>query len=188
MRPLTVLLDFDGVIADMEGKFTSIAGEPWRVYEERTGKSGWPFVNDYNETVEPFFLSLDKLPDADNLVHYLAALHYETGEIILKGCTSAGNRSRFGYAEQKRKWFVKHWPGLDEIEVITTESGVAKAEYADGDTLLIDDTHKNVVAFSEAGGLVIQHMNALATINVLEKMLKVRGEIHKAFTETVFGF
>jgi hypothetical protein len=180
MKPLICLCDFDGVIADMEGKFVSIAGETWRDYEERTGKSGWPFVNNYNETVAPFFQTLDKLPDADLLLARLWE-HHCAGRIVLKGCTSAGNQTRYLYAEQKRQWFKDMWPGYSSMEVITTESGVAKAEFAGGGVVLIDDTLKNVLAFSEAGGLVIHHMGAASTLAVLDKILAVREEMEKLF-------
>lgn len=54
---------------------------------------------------------------------------------------------------QKRLWLMKHFKySLASIPFNLVHSGVAKAAYAHGGHILIDDTLRNCQAFEEAGG------------------------------------
>lgn len=89
-------LDLDGVIADFETKVSEIAGLPF--HSMRKSKI-WHHVQMYNDRVKPFFQSLDKMKDADELLDWVIT---RFGTIkILSACghtpKNAAEQRKFGF-------------------------------------------------------------------------------------------
>lgn len=156
----TVAIDLDGVLADFEGKVSELAGGiPFK--EIPKGKV-WALIEEYNKST-PFFESLEKMPDADELMNFVRSnfVNY----FIL---SATGYTPRNG-AEQKKNWVARKY-GKDVV-VKTVVSSSQKAAFANPRTILIDDREKSTVPFAAAGGAVILHTNAVTTIRELKALI-----------------
>ncbi|XP_078521341.1 5'(3')-deoxyribonucleotidase, mitochondrial isoform X3 [Lissotriton helveticus] len=143
-RPLRVLVDMDGVIADFEGGFLKnfrarYPNEPYIPLEDRRGF----WVSEQYGTLRPelsekaisiweaknFFLELDPIPGAVDAVKHMATLD-DTDVFI---CTSPIKKYQYCPYE-KYAWVEKHLGHefLDQI-VLTRDKTVVSAD------LLIDD-------------------------------------------------
>jgi len=155
----TVAIDLDGTISAFEEKVSAYTGVPFNQIPR--GKL-WATIEEMNKK-EPFFLSLDKMPDADKLMDFVKKnfVNY----FIL---TATGYTPKDG-AEQKRQWVAKHY-GKDVV-VKTVVSSSQKAAFANPRTILIDDRTKSTEPFAAAGGLTILHKTADQSIAELKKIV-----------------
>jgi hypothetical protein len=168
---LKVKCDMDGVVADFEKRVQEHLGTDGRTYEATTGKSVWDFIIDYNDNVQPFFNTLDKMEDADSLWLHLTYLEH-LGVIELEMLTSAGYGDHSEeFQRQKDEWFDHHFSKTHRV--VFTTSGPSKDKYASPDALLIDDTLKNIEAFAAKGGKTIHHTSASDTISQINSMLGI---------------
>lgn len=152
-------LDSDGVIADFDKKAAEILGMP--ISMAGKGKL-WAGVERYNATVAPFFESLDIMTGARDLVKF--ALDNFDEVFVL---TASGNTPKDG-AEQKHRWYAKHFPGL---KVIVVTKSPDKAVYANESTVLVDDRMKSIEPWVAAGGVGVFHTSVQDTIKQLTALL-----------------
>jgi 5'-nucleotidase len=155
---LTCFVDLDGVIADFDKRVSQInGGVPTSTIPR--GKL-WASIQKFNDEVEPFFGSLDMMPDARILWDYVTKNFVNVA--ILSAC---GYTPRDG-AAQKKAWVAKHL-GRDVVVKVVTGSG-DKAAFATRTSILIDDREKSIIPWVNAGGIGILHRNATQTIHMLE--------------------
>lgn len=160
-----VYIDSDGVIADFSSYVMQHYGKLPDGLTGRDKKDFWQWVQHHNDTVEPFFLNLPKMKDADVLLDYCTKMFDEV--IIL----TATGHTPIGVGEQKREWYQKHYPDL-KVELVRKSSD--KARYAESGRILIDDRDKSIDPWVAAGGTGILHTSAEDTIKLIKLLLNKR--------------
>lgn len=158
---LTVALDSDGVLAHFEQKVCEINGVDCMSKVSR-GRV-WSSIGHFDKTVMPFFESLDKMDDADRLVEFVRANFIN--HFILTAC---GYTPKDG-AEQKKRWYAKHYGPEMVVKVVTGSRD--KATFASPTTILVDDREKSIGPWVEAGGIGILHRSADETIARLKEII-----------------
>lgn len=169
-----IKMDMDGVTCDFAGKVRFLLGMSpknteelmERVEEESFDKKlMWKAIHAY-DTHTPFFYSLDKLPDADDLFDFVIE-HFDHEDI---GFLTASGYTPVDAAHQKRRWIRKHY-GDYQVDVVSKSHD--KAVFATSTTILIDDREKSITPWIEAGGIGILHKNSKDTIEQLKKILGI---------------
>lgn len=158
-----IAIDLDGVLAAWDQRCEEILGGP--IDYNAKGKV-WSSIKHYNDTVQPFFETLDKLPDADTLFNFIKQ-NFANYYIL-----SASGHTPPDAADQKRRWVANHY-GKDVITKIVTKSP-DKAQYANEYTILIDDRSKSIDPWVAAGGIGILHIHALDTIKQLKQICGIQ--------------
>jgi len=148
----TCFLDLDGVLASFEQKVAEI--NKLEFHKIPRGKM-WRSIQDYDDKVEPFFESLDLMPDAMQLFNFVKVnfINY----FILTAC---GNTPK-NAAQQKRNWCKRHF---GNIVVKTVQDSHQKAQFASPTSILIDDRSKSIDPWVAAGGIGILHTSAADSI------------------------
>lgn len=169
-----IYLDLDGVVADLVGKWSELTGFSrediehgyWNNREIK--KQIWKTTNKALKQGVEIWYDLDLMPDAMTLWRFLVKnkgiVGYEI-EIL----TATGRNRQEEVADMKARWVAKHLSST--VTTTTVRDGVQKADYADDDSILIDDQPKNIDAWERAGGVGILHTSAESTINKLRKKL-----------------
>lgn len=165
---IPIYIDLDGVLLDWEGRVKEIF-EGMELADIPT-KEIWIRIAQFNNAVQPFFETLDKMPDADRLVS-----HITTNFSNVKFLTATGNTPKDA-GEQKRRSCAIKWP---DIECITVRKSSDKAQYAH-QSILIDDRSKSIDPWVESGGCGILHTSADRTIEILT-------EFFSEYNENIFG-
>lgn len=111
---------------------------------------------------EGFFIGLDKMHDADDLVDGVTALTKRKPHIL-----SAPLDSSKTCRAEKRKWIETYYG--DKIDQFHLEKD--KYKFAAPNHVLIDDTPKKVRPFIEAGGIGIIHTSTKDTLEQLKQYL-----------------
>lgn len=158
-----IYIDSDGVLADFSAYCLKHYGSlPEGLVEKGAKAKFWAWVNHHNSTVAPFFRSLPKMKDADELVEFCQSNFHS-----VKVLTARGNTPSDGEA-QKVGWYEEHYPGL---ECIVVRKSPDKANYAHARSILIDDRSKSIDPWVEAGGIGILHTSAEDTIRQLQEIM-----------------
>lgn len=154
-------IDSDGVIADFTTyvKNNYVGGSAGDTQEEK--RAFWKWVQHHNNTVEPFFLSLPKMHDADALIEYCLQTFQHVAILTATGHTP------IGVEDQKIEWYRNHYPHLD---VITVRKSSDKAQYVGDGSLLIDDRLHSIEPWVASGGIGILHTSTETTIANIETM------------------
>lgn len=156
-----IFLDLDGVFADFESRMSECTDHvPWSL----TSSEMWAAINAYNNNVQPFFLTLDLMPDALRLWQFVVD-NFENYSFL-----SAKGTGDDDYAEQKAAWVAKNISSTVVVECV--ERGAEKFKHAAAHTLLVDDMKRNTDNFVQAGGLAIVHTSVDDTIAKLQKLLE----------------
>lgn len=159
---IPLFLDSDGVLAD----FASYAMKHYGVLpdgmEGKEKKEFWKWVQHHNDNVEPFFLNLPKMVDADKLLNYCLCTFKH-----VKILTATGHMPK-DVKQQKIAWYEKYYP---HMEVITVRKSENKAEYVTEGAILIDDRSKSIDPWVARGGIGILHTDANSTITMLSKII-----------------
>jgi hypothetical protein len=158
-----VFLDLDGVLADFEGKVRELLCTPTGHPIDK--RKMWSAIHRHDMHT-PFFYSLDKMTDADELFDFV--LEYFDHDKI-KILTASGHTPTDA-PQQKRRWVRKHF-GDYHVEVVAKSPD--KAAFASPTTILIDDRAKSLDPWIEAGGIGILHTDAKSTIEELKKILSM---------------
>lgn len=157
----TVFCDLDGVLADFEKKVSEI--NKIEFHKLPRGKM-WPSISNYDKTVEPFFESLELMPDAMELIHFVRSNFIN--HAILTAC---GNTPR-NAAEQKRNWCRKRF---GDIVVKTVQDSHQKAQFATPKSILIDDRNKSIDPWVQAGGIGVLHKSAKDSIDQVKRIVGI---------------
>lgn len=160
-----LFLDSDGVLADFDKKAIEILGGR-RISEVPKGHL-WASIERHDREVEPFFESLELMPDAERLVTF-SRENFEHVAVL----TATGYTPKNG-GEQKIRWYAKHFPDLQAIVVAKSPD---KAAYATPDCILVDDRAKSIDPWVAAGGIGILHVSIEKTIEELAWYTSQSGE------------
>lgn len=155
---LKILLDMDGVIADLD----SVMLENYGLTHEDGNSLDKNRRSLYRSSLatmvdEIGFDSFPVLPFARELALFAANFDKAADFAI---CTSTGNfhPNRSLIMKQKMDFLRKNFCGtLDELPIIFTNSGRQKAKLAAPGVILVDDTEWNIRHFNEAGGMGIRY-------------------------------
>jgi len=158
-----IYLDLDGVIADFHKRYhelynTSPASDDAR---KRFGQRFAIFIQNKE------FQNLDLMPDANVLLDYLKYQPVPPVEILSSTARPIYNAD---ISRQKQIWLDKH--GITYPAIFVPGASL-KAQYADENSILIDDTEHVIDAWNKAGGTGILHKDALTTISILSTLLSV---------------
>lgn len=110
-----------------------------------------------------FFIGLDKMPDADELMDGIIALTKKKPNILTAPLETSRNCKW-----EKKAWIEKHYK--DKINNFYIEGD--KHKYAAPNHILIDDTPKKIRPFVEKGGIGILHTSAKDSLEQLERILR----------------
>lgn len=167
MKP-QIFLDCDGVLADFDTFVDPYLGGG--------GRESWDDIDpqefwDRLEVIDNLFGSLDKLPDADDLVAGVEKFckDYDLdAPIILTG------RPRLSkYTQQKLSWRDKHFPHL---EMIVCESKNKRTHMKAPGDIIIDDWAKHMNDWIDVGGTWILHKSAEQSLQELSEILSGRSK------------
>lgn len=167
MAKKIIHFDMDGVLADFEGRVEMLCGRPFATIPK---KDMWLAVNK-----DPyFFLDLELMPGALDMVRTAYLLYAgEPTEFCILSATGTNRQDEV--ERQKLEWIDKHLGRFDmdifHQKRFMRNGGESKRLYANPSSLLIDDTHKNIVAWTESAGIGILHTNAVNTVDRLRKLL-----------------
>jgi len=169
-----IAIDMDGVLSDFARKVAEITRAIpkeklhtiRRIDESILDKRKmWSAINFYNSHT-PFFRSLDKMCDADELMEFVFQNFKHEDIMIL----SASGTSPKDAPEQKKEWIKHHYSekyGDILVEVVTKSPD--KAKFAHDKIILIDDRAKSIDPWEAAGGIGVLHTDTESTIKkVLE--------------------
>lgn len=168
-----IFVDLDGVMADYEGQYRKLGGDP----DEKGGKKAQRFKR---PEFEHFYLHLPLLPDALTLWNYVKKVCTEghvDGPYIL---SAKSNFQRTSY-EDKVIWVERHLHTSGPHVIIVNMPNQKYKHCTPGD-ILIDDNTKNISEWINAGGVGIIHKNAKKTIEQLHALLHTStSHVHEAF-------
>lgn len=162
----TIYLDMDGVLCDFEKRFVELFGchtEESRAHKNTIYRQQWvDVVSGWH------FATLDWFPGAQELISFVKSLPKTEVKILT---STAGDEFHNLITKQKMKWVTDRH--LD-IPVITVPGKIYKKLWANSESLLVDDTKKNINDFIKSGGKAILHTCADATINEIRSLYEVR--------------
>ena len=160
-RDVIIYVDMDGVLADFDLALSKKIGP--EVGKLSSGKK-WDRIKKYNIEEEPWFYSLQLMPDARALWKFLTK-NFRNVEIL----SATGGKAIPDAEKQKRHWIADKFGSRVKVHIVT--DGEDKAAYADYNTVLIDDRSKAIDPFIAAGGIGIKHISAANTIATLRVMM-----------------
>ena len=151
-----IYLDMDGVIANFDKKYKELFSIPPAEAEKE--KKFEPFFNEF--IAKESFAKLELMPDAINLLNYLR----KTGIPVEILSSTSSERRDAQIRPQKMKWLKDH---QIEFPVILVPGARLKQEYATPDSLLIDDTPRNIDEWRRSGGIGILYTDYVSCIAML---------------------
>ena len=151
----------DGVLADFTTAYTKLrTGAPDNAKRFRSS------VMDHK-----IFETLEFMPDAHQLLNHVKHILNTSNDVHVEILTSTGTHDPFQADEAKRQkkvWLAKHKIPYHPNFV---NSKREKAQYANKNSILIDDSIGCVSPFIEANGLGILHTTASNSIRILDSTL-----------------
>lgn len=173
-KPVIVLLDVDGVLADWESGYRKITGMSTHEVATSGDKELWH--ENWDLVIQnKIFENLNMLPDARRLLGNLGLLMWTGGIYEVELCTSAGGDKHYAeVSRQKRQWIQQNNIGIDTVHVTRSwENKIDCRRGNDFDWILIDDTIRNIKHFEENGGIGVFHTSTDNTLNQLNKILQI---------------
>lgn len=140
-----IYLDMDGVLDNFDKRADEL--DAWKKNEH---KINW-FKVDYIGS--KFWSEIEPLANGMELYHKLLSLCEENGLELKILSAGPGDKCKQG----KREWLSKYCPEMKPENIIIKNKGVQKAELANSESLLIDDSEKNCNSFFDAGGNVFRY-------------------------------
>lgn len=168
---MKIYLDMDGVIADFEAQYVKLFGErPTEV--QRRNKEFYQYWSTFVEGG-----NFEKLPTHAGGSELLHAIKTEFKDCPVEILSSSGGQKYHDeVAQQKRDWLKKH---NINYHANVVPGGSKKAQFANSDSVLIDDTYRNIKRFREAGGYGILHSNVNVTLNQLRQIYRQWKKEHE---------
>jgi hypothetical protein len=162
-----VFLDMDGVQCDLAGALQKAIGVSHDEAKEKTEDEIERLAHSSPEAVYDFFANLKQLPGGKKITDWLNSnnISYTILSAPLRG--PYAKSSIMG----KQEWLQKHTPNAVKGAIFKQD----KHEHAkDGNrpNILIDDYHKKIKAWSDAGGIAIQHEDEYKVSDAAERTIK----------------
>ena len=156
-KKYTIYSDMDGVLVDFNERFKRFSGGiPPKDYEDKYGKEKfWDLID--KETGVRFWVGMPWMSDGKQLWDYI-----KTYNPTLLSSPSRSNSSRMG----KRIWRKRNLPSTKLVLAQASK----KQNYANPDSILIDDRVSNIDQWVKAGGIGILHTDTVSTINKLKEL------------------
>ena len=161
----TLFVDMDGVFVDYEKHFNELSPTKLSVY------NGVPELESELDEIKKvfisqkeFFLNAPIMEDGYELYEGLIILQKEY-KFNISLLTAVGQHHSDIAIKQKMAWAKKHIPIIPFNYVIRSHH---KANFAEMNTLLVDDRQKALKPFLEKGGKGILHTSANETISELK--------------------
>lgn len=157
----TVYIDMDGVIADFDGGFQSIAGISTDNVQD---VELWQRISDYGKS--KFFSELPWMPGGQELWTFV-----NENFLSVKVLTALGKSDAIDgqTSEGKRMWLHKNIPSLRDSNIIMVRNKHLKRHYSRPGDIIIDDTESTIIEWDKKGGIGIFYKTADETINELKK-------------------
>lgn len=156
MLDFDVYCDSDGVIAGFDQLAYEILGKR-HIHEVPKGTL-WSAVERHGS----FFESLPLMDGAERLVQF-GRDNFKNFSIL-----TATGYTPHDAAEQKRRWYARHFPDLT-VHVVSKSSD--KAAFAHPRAILVDDRAKSIDPWVAAGGIGILHTSVDDTIDRLRQFV-----------------
>jgi hypothetical protein len=150
----TIYCDLDGVLVDFDHGYQELTGITTQQADTKGVEAFWEPLTKAGAT---FWITLKWMPDGKQLWNYIKKYNP-----ILLSAPSREESSKLG----KRVWVKRELPGVKLI----LKSAVRKQEYANSNSILIDDRKKNIDQWVAAGGIGIFHTNLNDTIKQLQEL------------------
>lgn len=157
MVDFDLYIDSDGVICGFEEFAYQILGNR-HIHEVPKGTL-WSTIERHGS----FFESLPLMEGAEKLVEFAHSNFKNFSILTATGHTPADA------ADQKRRWYAKHFPQLTTIHVV--DKSPDKAAFAHQRAILVDDRRKSLDPWIAAGGIGIFHTSVDDTIEQLKLFL-----------------
>ena len=148
-----IYCDLDGVLVDFNKGYLKLTGIDISD-KYRSDPSFWKPIDNAGYD---YWINLEWMKDGKELWSYI-----EKYNPTLLSAPSNKNESRVG----KHDWVKRELPGVKLI----LRSAKNKKEFAEKNSILIDDRPENVEQWIEAGGIGIHHINTEKTIKELKKL------------------
>ena len=151
-----IFSDMDGVLTDFDESFKKASdGIAPRDYEKKFGKDKFWELIDGNGV--GYWVGMPYMPDGEQYWNYI-----KDYDVELLSSPSRSKTSRLG----KRLWVRNNMPGVK----LTLAQASKKQNYANPDSILIDDRKSNIDQWISQGGIGILHTSASDTIQQLKKL------------------
>ena len=161
MKISKIYVDMDGVLCNFEKRYKELYGD----ISDRDRRSTFrPNFADFIATNQ--FATLEPMPDFRVLKIYLDSV--DIPKQILS--STAYEETYETISRQKKEWLHAHnvtWP-----DPIFVPGKRFKYQYAQPDTIIIDDTWSVIEDWRKHNGIAIWHKDAISTINQLEMYVK----------------
>ncbi len=156
-KEYTIYSDMDGVLVDFNKRFKRFSnGIPPTEYEQKFGKDKfWELVDG---TGVRFWVGMDWMSDGKQLWDYIKSYNP-----TLLSSPSRADHSKMG----KRIWRQRNLPSTKLI----LARAANKQNYADPNSILIDDRESNVDQWIKAVGIGILNTDPVSTINKLKELV-----------------
>lgn len=167
-----VFLDMDGVQADFAGAVEGLYGLTYEDAKQKVQDKIETLAASSPKEVFEFFANLKQLPGGKKITDWLNSnnISYTVLSAPLRGPYAASS------VEGKKAWLQKYTPNVVSTALFDHD----KHKHAmDGGkpNILIDDYHKKITAWNEAGGIGIQHEDEYKVPDAAERTIKRLEEI-----------
>ena len=151
-----IFSDMDGVLTDFDASFKKASdGIAPRDYEKKFGKDKfWELIDGKGVG---YWVGMPYMSDGEQYWNYI-----KDYDVELLSSPSRSSTSRLG----KRLWVRNNMPGVK----LTLAQASKKQNYANPDSILIDDRKSNIDQWISQGGIGILHTSAANTIQQLKKL------------------
>jgi len=155
-KEYTIYSDMDGVLVDFNERFKRFSkGIPPTEYEQKFGKDKfWELVDGVGVR---FWVGMNWMSDGKQLWDYIKKYNP-----TLLSSPSRADHSKMG----KRIWRQRNLPTTK----LVLSQARNKKNYANPDSILIDDRESNIDQWIKAGGVGILHTDTASTINKLKEL------------------
>lgn len=155
-------LDLDGVFVAFYPAAARIIGQP---YKAVSGAHAWGVL----DKVPHLFRDMAMMPDAQELWDGIQAFAVREGDVRLRVLSALPQLTNLLHTapQDKRTWVRQHLSA--SIPVMLVRGGLAKILFVAPGDVLIDDLERNILAWREAGGIGILHVDAKSTLVELQK-------------------
>ncbi len=150
-----IFCDLDGVLCDFEKQTKLKTG---KTCDELDKVSEEHFWSEIKKAGIEFWSHMPKFSDTDKLWNFVKS---HNPKIL-----SAPARRIPFCTDGKKKWIQKNLGSVESIFVRASD----KAQYANSNSILIDDLEKNIKNWNDKGGIGILHKSAEDTIKQLKAL------------------